>query len=168
MKSLCVCTVFMAFVFSLVSTLVTAAELSPNDLRPRVYQSRTGLTMEQRLTLLHELRSNGQKYLASLEAASWKDFESTNKSGGIVAALVTELEDVKVLIKDFMRRINYLENNLEDYESWLMLVRNYYLVAPYMDDLDNRGIVKSDAYIGLRLWLPFVFDGILLQFHCRP
>jgi len=168
MKSSFLCGVLTALALFWVSVYVSGAELSPNDLRPKVYETRAGISLKQRLVIVGALKPLCREYIDSLESTSWKDFGSTSQSGEIVASLMTELEDTKILMNDFLKKLQNLEHNPNHYESWLLLVRNFYLVAPYMVDLDERGVVKSTAYIGLRLWLPFVFDGILLPSHNQP
>lgn len=140
----------------------SAAELTPEDLRPRPWIQQSPMPGEQRLQLLGMLEQYGGKYLAELETVSFKSFEGVTASGPVVAALVTEAEDVKVLMREFIAQVKALRKNPQNSQGWLLLVRNFYIVEQYMADLERFKVMKSTDYVGVRMLMPAVLDRILL------
>lgn len=157
-------------VLTLIATLscASAFALEPGDLRPKVYARTESMSTAERLKLIALLEENAQKYTSSLEAVSWKSFSTVSGSPEIVAVLTTEAEDTKVLMREFLAQLRVLKKNPRNTGAWLLLLRNYYLVEPYMEDLNERHVVRSDAYIVIRLFLRVVFDRILIPPHVAP
>jgi hypothetical protein len=139
-----------------------------DPLRPKPYIRSEAMSVEERFKFIALLEGNAEKYASSLNAVSWKSFSAVSGSPEIIASLTTEAEDTKALMKEFLAQLRVLKQSPNDAGAWLLLLRSYYLVAPYMDDLNDRGIVKADEYIGLRLLLPVVFDRILLPAYAKP
>ncbi len=158
--------IFLAIIATVYCGSVFALE--PNDLRPRPYVWSESMSAAERIKIVALLEENAQKYIFSLETVSWKSFGAIGGSPEIVAALLTEAEDTKVLMREFLAQLRILKQNPRNTGAWLLLLRSYYLVEPYMDDLNERQVVKSDAYIGLRLLLRVVFDRILISPHATP
>lgn len=140
----------------------SASGLNPNDLRPKPYESRQPMAAADRLSLLGILDKHSAEYQSALDATSWQDFKDIEAPPEHIASLMSELESTRTMMREFRKQLPRLKANPNDDEAWLLLLRSYYLAAPYIDDLDERGIVKSDSHLGLRLLLPPVIDGILL------
>jgi len=139
-----------------------ANDISPNDLRPRPYAPTQVMESSQRIKLIELLEKSSAQYLAALETVSWKSFSAVQASPEIVASLVNEVEDTKTLMRQFHTYLQALKEDPGNSGQWLLLLRSYYLIAPYCEDLDERDIVGSDEYIGIRMLLPAVFDRILI------
>jgi hypothetical protein len=65
-------------------------------------------------------------------------------------------------MKEFHSHLQALKQDPDNSGQWLLLLRSYYLVAGYCEDLDERDVVGSDDYIGIRMLHPAVFDRILI------
>lgn len=79
-----------------------------------------------------------------------------------VAVLSQELMSTKDIMSSFITALNKLQDNPSDNLQWKILVREFYVALPYIYDLDRYGIVKSADYLGLQLFMPIVFDRIII------
>lgn len=120
------------------------------------------MSREQRIELLSMLEKYGGRYLGELETVSFKSFEHIQGPGAIVASLVTEAEDSKIMMREFISRVKALQKDPDNIRSWLLLIRNFYVIADYAEDLNRRQIVKSTDYVGVRMLMPAVLDRILI------
>ena len=117
---------------------------------------------EDRMALLARLEKLALDYSAALNTVTSADFRNLSAPPDHVAALANEVESTKTLMREFAGQIRILKQYPDNTGGWVLLLRNFYIVEPYMDDLYRAQLVKSDAYIGLRLYLPIVFDRIVL------
>jgi hypothetical protein len=116
----------------------------------------------ERIKLIALLEDFSNKYLMDLNNVSWKTFQNVHASSEVVSSLFTEAEDTKTLMTEFHSHLQSLKSDPGNSGKWLLLVRSYYLVAPYCEDLNRHELVSSEDYIGIRMLLPAVFDRILI------
>jgi hypothetical protein len=120
------------------------------------------MSAAERLELLLLLEEFTAEYLRSLESVSYQSFGRVNAPPEYVASLVTEVEDAKTLLQEFRSQIAALKKDPGSTRNWLLLLRNYYVVSHYLDDLSVRGLVKSKGYLGIRMVLAIVLDRIVI------
>jgi hypothetical protein len=146
----------------LVTLSIHAGELTTDDLKRKPYVVQQPMPRELRLGLIDLCEGPAIKYLAAIESVSFKSFEGLDIDAPVVHSLTLEAEDIKALMRGIIANLKVLRAQPEDAKRWMLLVRDYYAIEGYIEDLERFRIVRSSDYMGLKMMMPFVFDGILL------
>lgn len=145
---------------------LAASAQSLEDVRQRPYghPSTNILPMSagEKRGLINALDSSAKKYIHALNSADARAFTGATKDSMTVAVLSQELMSTKDIMSSFITALNKLQDNPSDNLQWKILVREFYVALPYIYDLDRYGIVKSADYLGLQLFMPIVFDRIII------
>lgn len=156
----------LLLVLSFNSSDLEASEISPNDLRPKAYVSGVSdgspMSGQERVKLIDLLEKMATSYLTEVKNISWLTFKGKNLPADHVAALNTEASDVKTMIESFLVQLRALRRDHFNTKRWVILTREFFLMSSYAEDLDRNEIVASQDYVRLRLFMPFVFDRVVL------
>lgn len=124
----------------------------------------------ERLRLLSSIEIFAEAYLAEVSRVSWLTFRNREDLPADQAvSLFSEARDFTGAMRSILDQVPQIREDPFSLRSWVVIAREVSLMMPYMDDLNNKSVVKSQDYIGIRLLMPEVFDRIIVaDLRLRP
>lgn len=160
--------------FSLACNVAMAGDVSTEGFGPKPFVPGTTNTSSmgrsERLQLLSSIQMFAETYFAEVSHVSWLTFRDREDLPAEQAvSLFSEAQDVTGAMRSILDQVPKVREDPFSLRPWVVMAREVSLMMPYMDDLNNKRVVKSQDYIGIRLLMPEVFDRIIVaDLRLRP
>jgi hypothetical protein len=156
------------FLFAVVffCTNASAKEpITPREITGPVLEGKAPLTHIQERRFAEYLEEETKKYLDELKSISSLTFKGrSDLSAETAIALKSELDIVIIAMESMLQHLERPKNNQDVYSvmSWTLVTRQISSSLSYMEDLDRWGLVRSQWHIRLRIYLPGIFDTLIV------
>lgn len=127
-----------------------------------LFAKKVPLSETQEMQVARLLQEGTREYLQELKTIDFDSFKGI--SGENAIALHHEWEMVSSGMERMIQSLDEPKNNpnsLLSIIAWQSVAREMSINAAYMDDLQSRGLIKSEWHVLLRMVLVGIFDNII-------